>query len=108
MKLVCKKCAYRWEYTGNKHRTSCSRCKTSVTLQQQHWQQPQPQQPLSGDEQVRQHTERALNHKQVYMPVGMAKQLNKFLLARLIGIAAANGDDWIKFNVNNDGVLSLA
>lgn len=84
---------YEWNYTGNKHRTSCSKCKTSITL--------------SGDEQVRQQIETVLNHKQVYMPIGMAVQLNKFMLARLIGIAKSNGDESIKFNLNNDGVLSL-
>jgi len=30
--IVCKKCQYAWKYAGDKHRTSCPRCKTSVTL----------------------------------------------------------------------------
>ena len=32
MQIVCKKCGYTWEYAGNKLRTSCSKCKTSVTI----------------------------------------------------------------------------
>src|SRR5512134_3293758 len=30
--IVCKKCGYAWKYAGTKARTSCSKCKTSVTL----------------------------------------------------------------------------
>ena len=42
MHLVCKKCMHEWEYTGTKHRTSCSKCKTSITLQQQQEPEPEP------------------------------------------------------------------
>lgn len=44
-------------------------------------------------------------HEEAFMPLPLADQLNKFLLARMIGMARSNGDDKIKFKINNEGDL---
>lgn len=46
-------------------------------------------------------------HEEAYMPLPLANQLNKFLLARLIGIANGNSDKSIKFKINDQGELYL-
>lgn len=46
-------------------------------------------------------------HEECFMPLPFAEILNKFKLARLIGMAKANGDTAITFKINNEGDLYL-
>jgi hypothetical protein len=80
---------------------------TPVTL-------PPPEQPIIEPEaefnqQVREEVAQPQprRHEKAFLPLPLADQLNKFLLARLIGMARSNGDNGIEFKINNEGDLYL-
>lgn len=107
-KLVCKRCKHQWEYAGDKHRTSCPKCKTSITILGHPDVYTIEDKPRTTVEFVPEKQSLTNRHvAEVIMPLGMAVQLNKFLLGRLIGVAKANGEDSIKFKVDPHGVLVL-
>jgi hypothetical protein len=73
---------------------------------------PAPEQPIIETEadfnqEVREQVTQSQprRHEEAFMPLPFADQLNKFLLARLIGMARSNGDDSIEFKINNEGYL---
>lgn len=59
---------------------------------------PEPEMPMPMNKHI---------HEHAFMPLPFADQLNKFLLARIIGIARANGHERIRFKINNEGDLYL-
>lgn len=84
--LVCKHCGYVWHYKGDKKRISCSKCKTSIRL--------------STSKVIRKYNE-------AFLSLPLAERLNKFLLAKLIGMARAEGQDRIRLNINQHGDVYL-
>lgn len=57
------------------------------------------------NQEVREHVTQPRRHEEAFMPLPLADQLNKFLLARMIGMARSNGDTSIKFKINKEGEL---
>lgn len=99
MQLVCKKCGYAWQYAGNKHRTSCSKCKTSITIKSQ-------PQIVDGSKKhliTASHHTTLTNHS-IQIPIEL---LNSLAFNRAIQWAKTNGEDYITLKANSEGILSL-
>jgi hypothetical protein len=104
--LVCKNCGYAWQYKGDKKRTSCSKCKTSITIIP----------PNTVDEQLKQIIDDK-KAKDVNMKVigELLQQQVKFPLSlwrdvrfkQRIDHAPSLGEDHIVLKVDNDGILFL-
>ena len=90
MKIHCGHCGYEWETKSTAKRISCSMCKTSIRI---------------NPRAIAQSTAPMANLETVSMPLPLAQQLNKFMLARMIGIANSNGDASIMFKINEQGEL---
>lgn len=90
MQLSCKKCGYTWQYAGNKHRTSCSKCRTSITL--------------SGIDKTIQEVEKVLNTKRQYRLT--RKTIDSHAWTKAYGWSNSNKEDII-FKANDEGILSL-
>lgn len=113
MQIVCKKCGYAWQYAGTKRRTSCSKCKTSITIR------PQPKTvdgskklliTTSHNQQTVERLEPNLGEPSLFpnrkyrLPLQI---LDSLAFSRAKAWAKTNGED-IKLNSNSEGVLSLA
>lgn len=98
--ITCKRCGYKWNYRGTAKRISCSHCKTTITLN------PQSDGSVVVATALEAESAPAVSkHEEVYLPLPLADQLNKFLLARLIGIARGEGAKAIRFKINHEGEL---
>lgn len=95
MHLVCKRCKHEWEYAGDKHRTSCPKCKTSITVKNPYVKEPET--------------------RTFYRPITITQNTHRLTLELLDSIkfsrakswAKTNGQDYIELKVNSEGVLSL-
>jgi len=85
--IICKKCGYAWQYAGTKRRTSCSKCKTSITL------------PAVNVYRV----PIALPVNNISLPL---KLLDSLAFERAKAWAKTNGED-IKLKTDDKGILSL-
>lgn len=96
MHLVCNRCNHYWQYAGDKHRTSCPKCKTSITVHQ-HQLVPQQQQQQDHD---------LTNHviKEVKMPKSLWKDVR--LSQRFMALDNM-GEKWVMLKVDSEGILSL-
>lgn len=125
MEIVCRKCAYKWDYKGKATRISCSKCKTSITIQrrlQEHsllqskedlivtppsdlfvHKVPTPQETKSVSVVDRVHFE--LPTFDVCLPLNL---LDSVAFSRAKVWSKTNGEDHIKLKSNGEGVLSLA
>lgn len=104
--ITCQKCGHVWISKSNGIRICCSKCRSSISVAKTTIKDREqiPSEILTRDRELRWQDQQ---QQIITMPVEMAKQLNKFMLARLIGMAAANSDKSIKFKVDNHGVMSL-
>lgn len=101
MQIRCKKCKYAWEYAGNKHRTSCPKCKTSVTLSTISSMVHVSTGVIEGEP-----VYRVTSHlTEVKLPL---KLLDSIAFAKAKAWAKTNGQDYIELKPNSEGVLSLA
>jgi LSD1 subclass zinc finger protein len=98
MQIVCKRCKHTWDYTGNARRISCSKCKTSITLQNQNPYVKQPE-----------------THTTVHVPIITTQKtfiltlelLDSIKFSRAKAWAKTNGQDSIELKVDDKGILSL-
>jgi hypothetical protein len=103
LSLVCSKCGHKWYYKGNKHRISCSKCKTSITLQNPYVKQPETR------------TVNVPETHTVNVPITITQKtfpltlelLDSIKFSRAKAWAKTNGQDRIELIVNSEGVLSL-
>lgn len=115
--LVCKKCGYVWRYTGNKRRISCSKCKTSITInpdKDKDKQKPKPATTARRTEippatttakpiPIPTATETALPQQAKFrVSLYFDKRLEQMLFH-----CRSMGDNYITLKVDKDGFLSL-
>ena len=98
MQITCGHCGYSWNTESKAARISCSKCKTSIRVHHTHEPKPVVEPVI---------VVQPPKHEEVFIPRPLADQLNKFLLARLIGIAKGEGENRIRFKVNDQGELYL-
>lgn len=96
MQLSCTKCGYVWNYSGNKHRTSCSKCRTSITIVKHAnaIYTIQERQPLS----------KPLDNKTIRLYV---KLIDSLAFTRAKSWAKTNGQDYIELKTDDNGDASL-
>jgi hypothetical protein len=103
--LVCKKCGYAWQYAGNKHRTSCSKCKTSITVVHQQTAASQPKlEPTAYIEKMIEQDSNKTKPQSVKFPLSLWRDVR---FKQRIDHAPSLGEDHIVLKVDNDGILFL-
>lgn len=100
MKIVCRKCKYEWDYKGSGRRISCSKCKTSITIDNQNHK--------AEVEIVRLAKPIVVNSNPSMTAVKLTPALFKDarLAQRIYGLKAT-GDEYVILKVGDDGVLCL-
>ena len=102
MQTICKKCGYEWDYKGSASRISCSKCKTSITIQQK------PSQLLQGNDMIITPPSDLFIHKEksteFRIPLKLLDDLSFF---RAKNWAKTNGETYMTLKADKEGVLSL-
>lgn len=91
MEIVCKKCAYKWNYKGKAKRISCSKCKTSITVYKH-----------ESDNTVM--VDEFIPIKGLKFPLSLWKDVR---LAQRMQHLPSTGETYIMLKADKEGVLSL-
>lgn len=94
--LTCTRCGYKWNYTGTKHRTSCSKCRTSITIVKRN--------NAIYTIQERQPLRKPMDAKTIRLYL---KLIDSLAFSRAKSWAKTNGQDYIELKTDDNGQASL-
>ena len=106
MEIICRRCAYKWDYKGSSRRISCSKCKTSIIIDNHKADNHKAERELVR---LAKPIEKQITLTNRYLAeVKFPKTLWKDarLSQRMMGLDNM-GEKWIVLKVGEDGILSL-